>query len=64
MNAVDITVISTIIPTAVATLATLYRIGNVMGRIEEKLETHDARIGNLETRVYHPRPSYGPATQE
>ena len=51
--------ISVMTPLSLALLGTLYRLGSIMGRIDEKLGDHERRIDELESHVKRRRPAVG-----
>jgi len=48
----QIVITAVVIPGSAAGLKVLYGVGKVMGKIDEKLSTHDERIGRLEDTVF------------
>lgn len=55
MSGAEIAMVSVFTPLSLALLGTLYRLGSIMGRIDEKLGDHDRRLDDLEG-VLHRRP--------
>jgi len=48
----QILITAVVVPGAGAGLKVLYGVGKVMGKIDEKLSSHDERIGRLEETVF------------
>ena len=57
MTTSEIALLGTMIPVLLALVAMLYRIGNIMGRLEQKLDDHEHRISTLETIMPRSYPS-------
>lgn len=53
MTGAEIAALGVFTPLSLAMLGTLYRLGSIMGRIDEKLGDHDRRLDDLER--YYPR---------
>ena len=50
MSGAEVAAIGVFVPISGALLATLFRLGSVMGRIDATLRDHDRRIEDLESR--------------
>ena len=48
--------VSTMVPVGLSLIATTWRLGSIMGRIDEKLGDHDRRIEDIERNLQY-RPS-------
>ncbi len=55
MDSGIIVAVSVFTPLTLALLGTLYRLGSIMGRIDEKLGDHERRLDDLENRLPHSR---------
>jgi hypothetical protein len=53
----QILITAVIVPVAGFSVKVLYGVGQVMGKIDEKLSSHDDRIGRLEDTVYQTPPT-------
>lgn len=51
MTGTEVAVAGVLSPLLLALTVTLYRVGSVMGRLEQKLDDHDTRLVNLENAV-------------
>ena len=51
----QILITAVVVPGAGAGLKVLYGVGKVMGKIDEKLSSHDERIVRLEETVFPPK---------
>ena len=51
MTGTELAAAGILAPLLLALTATLYRVGTVMGRLEQKLDDHDTRLVNLESAL-------------
>lgn len=51
MSGAEVAILATVLPVGLGILSLLYRIGSIMGRIDEKLGDHERRLTYLESRT-------------